>query len=354
MKYSYTWLKEFVPRLPAPEKLASLIARHAFEVESVVKSGRDTILDVAVLANRLPDAAGHIGFSREIAAITKLAGKFPDTKPPKSVGKKFLDAAIKPRDLAPRYLGALVSVKIQPSPAWLRERLTTLDIHTINNVVDITNYVMLECGHPLHAFDHSKIRGKKMTVRLAREGEKLETLDGSHLVLPGGVIVIQDAERIIDLAGIMGGANSAVDSKTKTIFLQAANFDPARIHRAARKLGKRTDAAIRYAAGLDPNAAEVALALAIELLKELAAGEVLGVLDIYPDRVVPARILFHPARASAVLGTAIPEKEMRAIFERLGFDVETAPRVALRNQKRATLGATGWTVVVPTARRDIA
>lgn len=362
MKYSHNWLKEFVPKLPPPEKLAGLIARHAFEVEGIEKAGTDTILDIAILTNRMPDAAGHIGFAREVAAITKLSGKFPNPPPLKAFGKKFLDVTIA-NGLSSRYHGALVAIKVQPSPKWLRERLHALGVHSINNVVDITNYVMLESGHPLHAFDYSKIRGKRLRVRLSREGEALETLDDARLTLPKGVIVIDDAERAIDLAGIMGGANSAVNSRTRTIFLQAAHFSQTHIHRASVVLGKRTDAALRYASGLDPDMAGTALVLAVELLRELADSHVLGVIDWYPQQVLPARILFHPEKANAILGTVISEKEMRRIFARLGFGVEVAPRGVPKGSpfpnpkgyplKRTPLGAVPLIIVVPTARRDI-
>ncbi|MBI2038940.1 MAG: phenylalanine--tRNA ligase subunit beta [Candidatus Niyogibacteria bacterium] len=341
MRFSYLWLKEFVPRLPKPDKLAELIARHAFEVEGMEKRGRDVILDVAVLSNRTPDAGGHIGFAREVAAITKQKGKFPAPKALEPSGNKFLSVTVKPSEAAPRYHGALIrNIRIQPSPAWLRERLAALGVHAVNNVVDITNYVMLESGHPLHAFDYDTIRGKRLNIRLSREGETIETLDGKMRVLPSGAIVASDAAGIIDLCGIMGGANSAVGPKTKTIFLQAANFGSAHVHRAFSRLGLRTDAAGRYAAGLDPNAAGSALALAVELLRELASGEVAGVIDIYPRRIAPAVIPLEPDAVNRLLGTDLQEKEMRSILERLSFHVEAAKGIL--------------TVTVPTARRDIA
>jgi len=356
MKFSYHWLKEYVLGLPRPEKVAELLGTHAFEVCGLRKEKGDVILDIDILPNRMPDASNHMGLAQEISAIANLKLKTEDfsfqgetleyskVSPWKTskLKKSDLKVAILDKDAVPRYHGVLVkNITIKPSPKWLQDRLGVLGINSINNVVDITNYIMAECGQPLHAFDYQKIQGRTLTVRMSKKGETLKTLDGMDNELPDGVLIIDDAKRTIDLAGIMGCANSAVDENTKTIFLQAANFDPALIHRASRLLNKRTEASIRYAAGIDPNLSRAALKKALALLEKFAGGESVGFIDIYPKPVYPHSILFSSEKANSVLGSDIPEEEMIDILRRLSFDVDSKKRPG------------HLVVTIPTRRRDL-
>ncbi|MCH7882962.1 phenylalanine--tRNA ligase subunit beta [Patescibacteria group bacterium] len=356
MKFSYNWLKEYIPKLPEPKQVADLVTRHAFEVSEIKKQKGDVIFDIDILPNRMPDASSHRGLAQEIAAIMKLnlsakggsasGGKSQKSKfnlKKKKLKKNDLEISILDKDTVLRYHGALIkSIKIKPSPKWMQERLGALGIKSINNVVDITNYVMVEYGHPLHAFDYEKIHGRTLTIRKAKADEALETLDGVSHSLSDDILVISDKDRIIDLAGIMGGKNSEMDPKTKTVFLQVATFEPTFVHRASRILKKRTEASLRYSAGIDPNLAGLALERALLLLGELADGTVTGFIDIYPKPVYARHIRFRPEKANQVLGTRIPEKEMTSILQRLSFDVsrkKNAPKELI--------------VKVPSLRRDL-
>lgn len=356
MKFSYNWLKEYIPKLPKPEKLADLLGRHAFEVNDVRKYKGDVILDIDILPNRMPDASGHIGLAQEISAILGFRSfqghpleeskGIPWTWKGSKISKlqeSDLTVEILEKDAVLRYHGVLVeNITIKPSPKWLCVRLASLGINSINNVVDITNYVMLEQGQPLHAFDYEKIKGRNLIIRKAHNGEVLRTLDGVDNELNGDTLIISDEDRIIDLAGIMGGANSAVDEKTKTIFLQAAAFDPTLIHRASRMLNKRTEASLRYSAGLDPNLTHSALRQALGHIEKIAGGRPKGMIDIYPNPMSPRPILFRPEKANRVLGGDIPQNTMIDIFRRLSFDV-----IPSKKEKGAFM------VTAPTVRRDL-
>src|SRR3989338_8626180 len=270
MKFSYNWLKDIVGFKETPQKIAERLTLRSFEIESIEKAGSDWALDVKIPANRISDAANHLGLAQEIAVslgkrikLLVIKKTFAKEKFPK------ISFAIARPDLAPRYTAASIRIKnIGVSPKWMQERLATCGFRPLNAVVDVTNYVMLEMGEPMHAFDLGKVWGRRMSVREARKGERIETLDGTAHTLPDGAIIIEDAERIIDLAGIMGGENSAVSEETKEIFLQAAVFDPVRIYRACRALNFSSAASKIYSAGIDAARTEDALWRAIGLLKE--------------------------------------------------------------------------------------
>ena len=286
MKFSYLWLKDIVGFKETPQKLAEVLTLRSFESESIEKIGKDYALDMKITANRLADAAGHLGLAREIAAITSARFEAPRITLLPTTKKFGIDLDIIPSDLCSRYAAVLLEIpKSVQSPRWLQERLITCGLRPIDSVVDVTNYVMLETGHPLHAFDAEKIAGKQMLVRESKRADVVTTLDGVKRVLPEGEIIIQDRDRIIDCAGIMGGENSAVSTETKTIVLQAAVFDPTHIYRASTSLGLATAASKLYAAGVDRSASMEALERAASLLEEIAGARRMGsAFDWYPEK----------------------------------------------------------------------
>ncbi|HEY4509388.1 MAG TPA: phenylalanine--tRNA ligase subunit beta [Candidatus Paceibacterota bacterium] len=343
MLYSYSWIQEYIKgTLPKPDKLADLLNMHAFEVEEIRKRGKDTLLDIAVLPNRAHDCLSHVGMAREIAAIAKLKLIALKTKTLKAQKGRLasLKVQIQTPDV-PRYTALVVEdVTIKKSPKWLADKLTALGLNSINNVVDLTNFIMLELGQPLHAFDYDQIKGNKMTIREARAGEKLETLDNKTLSLPKDVLIIEDAERLIDLAGIKGGKVSAISVSTQNIVLQAASFNAETLYRAKSQLNYTTQAADLYSHGLDPNLTSLALERAAALLSELGInGKITQLLDIYPKRIQPMRIILRMPFLESMLGIPIPQKEVKQVLENLGCKVIIKPR--------------GLEVSVPTRRIDL-
>jgi phenylalanyl-tRNA synthetase beta chain len=302
----------------------------------------DVVLDLDVLANR-PDLMGHFGVAREIAAITglKLKKEFYDIKET-AKKNKTINLEVSDVKLCPRYSALVISgIKIGPSPDWMRKRLESVGVRSINNIVDLTNYIMLDRGQPLHAFDYAKIKGKIMTVRPAKSGEKVVTLDGKTWSLESGMLIIEDGERIIDLAGIMGGANSEISEKTATIVLQAAVFDPTTIRRTSRKLGARTDAVGRYEKTVDPNQTLAHLTYTYTLLKEMQPDVVLEqIIDTGKWQIEPVKITVSMDRVENILGIKIPVKEIISILNSLGAEVTKKGKNSLE-------------VLAPTYRPDL-
>ena len=342
MKFSYNWFKDIVEFKESPEKLAELLTLRSFEIESIEKVGSDWALDVKIPANRISDAANHLGLVREIAVSRGKSVKLPTIKKTfaKEKSPKISFTLARP-DLASRYTAASIRINnIGVSPKWMQERLATCGFRSLNAVVDVTNYVMLETGEPMHAFDLGKVRGRRMRVREAKKGERIETLDRTTHALPDGAIIIEDTERIIDLAGIMGGENSAVSEETKEIFLQAAVFDPVRIYRASRALNFSSAASKIYSAGIDAARTEDAIRRAIGLLKECGVFVSHGnFIDLYPKKETPKKILFRPEYANRLIGETIKPDFYKKIFTALGF------RTHAKKDR--------WVVKVPTTRRDI-
>ncbi|MBI2644064.1 MAG: phenylalanine--tRNA ligase subunit beta [Candidatus Wildermuthbacteria bacterium] len=346
MLYSYNWLQEYIgKKLPKPEKLAELLSLHAFEIEEVKKQGSDWIFDIAVLPNRAHDCAGHQGMAREIAVLTGLPLALPKRSTIKTQKSTLgpMKVTIQAKSFVPRY-SALVIEGVHPkqSPKWLKERLEAAGVNSINSIVDITNFVMLETGQPLHAFDYDSIRGKTMTVRQAKEKEKLETLDNITFSLPQGALVIEDKEGLIDLVGIKGGKISGITSATKNIVLQAATFDPTIIYKTKKQLHYTTQAADIYAAGIDSERTTEALERAWTLLKQVGNGKVAQIIDIYPAKIRPATIFLNSQLVEKILGVAVPQEEMKRILKGLGFEIKQT------SQKRGV-----WQIQVPSRRMDV-
>lgn len=301
----------------------------------------DTNVEYEITSNRV-DCFSIIGMAREAAATFDL-----DFKPPvvrleeksKEKTEDYVSVEIKDTNLCKRYIARVVkNVKIGPSPKWMQDRLRSQGIRAINNIVDITNYVMEELGQPMHAFDLSTIAGNKIVVRTAEDGDKFTTLDGIERELNKDVLMICDGEKEIGIAGIMGGENSMVTESMDTLLFEAACFDGTNIRLSERRLGLRTDAAGKFEKGLDPNLAEYAINRACQLVEEMGCGEVLqGSVDVYPEPVQPWRLKFEPEKMNALLGLDVPVSTMLHIYDRLGLEFNSEDD----------------TLTIPTFRQDL-
>ncbi|MFC1860524.1 phenylalanine--tRNA ligase subunit beta [Chloroflexota bacterium] len=283
----------------------------------------DVIFDLDITPNR-PDCLCVIGIAREVAALTGRSLSLPEVsyeEKSSPVGQQ-ISVEIAAPDLCPRYCASLIDeVKIGESPRWLQQRLLACGMRPISNIVDITNYVMLEYGQPLHAFDYTKIRGKKIIVRRADEGENLMTLDGVERILSDDMLVIADGEGSVAVAGVMGGADSEVAGGTTSILLEAANFNPASIHYTGRRLQLPSEACMRFERGIRPELTLPALKHATQLIVELAGGEVAkGVVDVYPGKEEPEPILLSTDKVKTVLGVGFSPDRIMSALTALGFN----------------------------------
>lgn len=280
----------------------------------------DTVVEYEITSNRV-DCFGILGIAREAAATFRKPFIQPEIKKcgNDEDANDYVSIEIKDADLCKRYCGRIVkNVKIGPSPEWMQRRLANCGIRPINNLVDITNYVMEEFGQPMHAYDLNTISGKKIVVRRAAEGEAFQTLDGQERKLDENILMICDAEKPVGIAGIMGGENSKITDDVKDILFEAACFDGTNIRLSAKRLGLRTDASGKFEKGLDPNNAEAAINRACALIEELGAGEVVGgMVDVYPEKKTEKRIPFEPEKYNKLLGTNVTPEEMLTYFDRL-------------------------------------
>lgn len=323
-------------------------------------------VDNKSLTNR-PDLWGHYGMAREVAAFLGQKLKEYKTKKVKIVssplfhdrekmekGKLFqkLEIKVQNKKMCPRYLGVVVdNIKIAPSPEWLRWRLESVGVRAINNIVDITNYVMLELGQPLHAFDFEKLEAErggkqggkrqKIIVRQAKSGESVATIDGVQRKLEPSMLVIADSKKPIAIAGVMGGKNSEVDDKTTIIILESANFEPVSVRKTAMKLGLRTEASMRFEKGLDPNLAEVGMMKALELITELIPGAKVAskIVDVKNFELNQGPIKLNFDYLNKKIGQEIPAVKVTDILKRLGFGVKKVGKIL--NVKIPTWRATG-------------
>lgn len=321
MIFSYNWLKEYV-KLPKPEKLAQVLTMYAFEVEELKKIKGDYVLDIDVLPNRGPDCFSHIGIARECAALTNSKFQITNSKlkeDKKLKTKDFISVNVK--DDCIRYTARVITdVKIGSSPKWIQERLKVCGLRPINNIVDAANYVMLETGQPLHAFDLDKIEGKRIIVRRAKKGEEIIALDNEKYRLDQDILIIADAKSPLAIAGIKGGKKAEIDKNTKTIVLESANFDSRVIRKSSQKLGLKTDASLRFEHSLDPNLTETGIDRVAGIIQDIAKGQIAsGLVDFYPKKVLPKKIKLDLKYVEKLLGVKISQKEIKDIFKRLGF-----------------------------------
>lgn len=300
----------------------------------------DTVFEYEITSNRV-DCFSVLGIARE-AAATFRKPFIPPVVEVKANGEDvndYISVQVEDKDLCKRYCARVVkNVKIQPSPEWMQRRLAACGIRPINNLVDITNYVMEEYGQPMHAFDLATLAGRKIVVKRASEGDTFVTLDGQERALDRNILMINDAEKAVGIAGIMGGENSKITDDVKDMVFEAACFDGTNIRLSAKRLGLRTDASGKFEKGLDPNNALEAINRACQLIEMLGAGEVVGgVVDIYDDLRQPKRIPFEPDKMNRLLGTGIERVQMLEYFKTIGLDYEESSNE----------------VVIPTFRQDL-
>lgn len=300
----------------------------------------DTVFEYEITSNRV-DCFSVLGIARE-AAATFRKPFIPPVVEVKANGEDvndYISVQVEDKDLCKRYCARVVkNVKIQPSPEWMQRRLAACGIRPINNLVDITNYVMEEYGQPMHAFDLATLAGRKIVVKRASEGDTFVTLDGQERALDRNILMINDAEKAVGIAGIMGGENSKITDDVKDMVFEAACFDGTNIRLSAKRLGLRTDASGKFEKGLDPNNALEAINRACQLVEMLGAGEVVGgVVDIYDDLRQPKRIPFEPDKMNRLLGTGIERVQMLEYFKTIGLDYEESSNE----------------VVIPTFRQDL-
>jgi len=324
MKVVYNWLKDFVDVTAPPQELAWRLALSGTNIAGIENGQHGAVIDAEVGSNR-PDCLGHYGIAREVGAIYKLPLKPVSPKPKESSAKAgdAIKVEIQAPELCGRFTARMIrKVKIQPSPKWLKDRLEASGVASISNVVDISNYVMLELGHALHAFDYDKVRDHKIVVRAAKLKEKMRTLDGVERELDPGICMISDGDgsRAIGIGGIMGGAETEISFSTKNVLIECAWFDPVAIRRAARFLKLHTEASTRFGRGADPDMAELASRRCAELILELAGGELLaGVVDVYPGKRAPKKIQVTRKELLRVMGADVPDKQIEASLTALGF-----------------------------------
>ena len=293
----------------------------------------DVIFEYEITSNRV-DCYSVLGIAREAAAtfgkkfvppVVKETGNSEDAH-------DYVKVTVKDTDLCPRYTARVVkNIKIAPSPKWMQRRLASNGIRPINNIVDITNYVMEEYGQPMHAYDYDTIAGHEIVVRRAEKGETFVTLDGQERTMDDSVLMICDGEKAVGIAGIMGGENSMITDDVKTMMFEAACFDGTNIRLSSKKVGLRTDASGKFEKGLDPNNAEAAMNRACQLIEELGAGEVVGgMVDVYTTKKEPVRVPFEPEKINALLGTELSKEQMLKYFEpiELAYDAKTNEIVA--------------------------
>jgi phenylalanyl-tRNA synthetase beta chain len=350
MIISYNWLKDYLKgRLPKAEKLAELLTLYSFEIEEIKKSGKDWLLDVDILPNRAYDCLSFIGVAREVAAITGLSFKKPSFKVKEDKGNKtadFISVEIKDKKSCPRYTARVVTnVKIRPSSRQIQQRLKALGLQPINNIVDVMNYVMLETGQPLHAFDLDKLETskskKQIIVRKARLGEKINALDGKRYKLDKDILVITDRGGPLAIAGMKGGKKAEISKTTKTIVIESANFDMKIIRQARQKLNLQTDASLRFEHEPDPNLTVPAINRVAQMVKDISGGEVAkGVIDIYPNKISARRIRLDLSQTEKLLGVKVSKSRILKIFNDLGFKVLESKGGILK-------------VEIPTFRRDL-
>jgi phenylalanyl-tRNA synthetase beta chain len=372
VKVLFSWIRDFVDVPGTPQQVGERMSMRGLALEGIepiaagprppwsAYDGPDAVIDFDVTANR-PDCLSVLGIAREIATVYELPlrADAPHVALPASVdgSPSEIPVSIDDPELCARYAAAIARVKIAPSPDWMQARLTACGVRPISNVVDITNYVLLERGHPMHAFDYARLRGPAIVVRRARPGEKITTLDNKERALAEDMLVIADAEQASAIAGVMGGAYSEVGDTTAHIVLESAWFKPQSVRSTSKRLGLRTEASYRFERGADLTAPVAAMHRALELLQLTGAGTPTGpVIDCYPRPYEPRQLTLTAHAVRALLGMDVPETEITRILRALGFEVQTLGSwQAAQPDAAVPVGAVGssWRVTVPGWRVDI-
>ncbi len=340
-----SWLREFVEIPVEDRQLAKDLTMAGIAIDSLGSADNgEKVLEADITTNR-PDAMNHYGVAREASAIYDRDLKSYQAAPEEGEqpASSFASVEIADPDLCARYSARVIlGVKVGPSPEWLVRRLEAAGLRPINNVTDVTNYLLLELGHPLHAFDLDRLAGRKIVVRRARAGETLITLDEVPRELAPHHLVIADAERPVAIAGVMGGHESSIHEGTSNVLLESAWFEPRSIRKTARQFGLHTEASHRFERGADPAIPGLAADRAAELISAVAGGEILrGLLDVFPGRQPRSPITLRRRQLDRILGEAVPPEQVERILRRLGFQVAPAG------------GTEEWTALPPSFRLDV-
>jgi phenylalanyl-tRNA synthetase beta chain len=369
VKVLLSWIREFVEVPGTPEEIGARMSERGLALEGIERHGDDAVLDFDVTANR-PDCLSIRGIAREIATVYGLplkgparaegrALEEPSVRAPASAGAvTTIPITIQEPDLCRRYVGAIADVRVGPSPDWMQSRLTACGIRPISNVVDITNYVLLELGQPMHAFDLARLRGPAIVVRKAHAGEKMTTLDSKGRTLDADMLVIADAENACAIGGVMGGADSEVSAGTRQIVFESAYFKSQSVRGTSRRLGLRTEASYRFERGADLTGCAKAMERALALLEATGAGKRRGsIIDVYPTKHKERTLVVDAPAIRRLLGMDVPDDETERILASLGFEVRmlggwqaAAPEAAAP----MGLAGRGWQVTAPAWRVDIA
>ncbi|HZX09426.1 MAG TPA: phenylalanine--tRNA ligase subunit beta [Acidobacteriota bacterium] len=342
MKISINWLKQYLNIKLSPEKLIEEMNNIGLLVDHWEEQDGDVILELETYANR-PDTLGHLGVAREIAAclgISLTERKFPLIESTEEISDAF-DVQVLEVDLSPRYCGMIVKdFPVDPSPPWLMRMIRAMGLSPVNNVVDITNYVLFSTAQPIHAFDLNRLKGNKILVRKARKGEELKALTGDTISLTNEMLVIADDKRPVALAGVIGGEETAVTEETRNIFIESACFDPVSIRKTWKKIGIQTDASYRFERGTDISFPPEAARMTASLLTQIGGKALKGMIDIYPKPRKKKTVVLRHHRVSELLGIEIEEGFIIDFLKRIGFELE--------NQREGI-----WRVKVPYFRVDI-
>ena len=348
MRLVVSWLREFVDVKASADEIAGTLALRGFEVASIEALDLgDAVIDFEVTANR-PDALSVLGLAREVATAYDLPLTPPAASPDAAVrlasvpsgSSEHIRVTIEDAELCPRYAAAVADVQIAPSPAWMAARLQAAGVRPISNIVDITNYVNIELGQPMHAFDLARLAGPEIRVRRAKPGETIRTLDGIDRTLDRDMLVIADRDRAQAVAGVMGGAASEVSAATRRVAFESAYFKPSSVRQTSKRLGLKTEASSRFERGADISAQVVALQRAIALMERIGAGQVTPpIIDNYPAPRGPSTLHLRRERIARLLGARVPDADVVRILRGLGFEVAAA--------------GDGWDAAAPTFRVDV-
>ncbi len=327
MNISYNWLRELTEIALAPRELAERLTMVGLAVDAVHEAGDDFILEFDLTSNR-PDCLSHLGIAREVSVMEQSQVHLPEMKPAGVEGRTgtYTSVEIQDEALCPRYTARIIrGVRIAPSPAWLAERLLAIGQRPINNVTDITNFVLHELGQPLHAFDLSTLREQRIVVRRAHSGEKIRTLDGVERALEEEMLVIADAVRPVAVAGVMGGEETEISDVTRDVLIESAYFNPASVRRTSKRLGLQTEASYRFERGADYEGVLRASERAVALICEIAGGTATeDALDVYPQPVERPSVSLRPERVEKLTGLPVASSDAARILSALGFDKRNA------------------------------
>ena len=349
MRLVLSWLREFVDVKVSAEEIADTLSLRGFEVASIESlGGGDAVVDFEITANR-PDCLSVLGLAREVATAYDLPLAPPSTdrharvrlaELPVALTSEHVTVSLDDEELCPRYAAAVADISAALSPEWMTARLLAAGVRPISPIVDITNYVNLEIGQPMHAFDRAKLAGAEIHARRARPGETITTLDGVARTLDPDMLVIADRDRAQAVAGVMGGAASEVSTTTKTVVFESAYFKPSSVRRTSKRLGLKTEASTRFERGADIGAQALAIQRAVALMEQIGAGRAIGpIVDCYPHPRERKRIHLRRNRLALLFGVPVPDDEVVRILRGLGLDVSPT--------------ADGWDAIAPTFRVDL-